>query len=238
MGLALTACWKSPRARPTDRTPTKSSFTIALCAGLLLIHGLHPVPLETRLREALEKVRPYMQSHGGNVELLSLDNDAARLRLLGHCKSCPSSAVTLELALKQAIEEACPDLLSFECEGVAEASADHESHTPNAAPSWIVLNDVHGLKAGRVAFHSRRRYSARALQDGRTTLRLSRPLSRLQHAASPRHTRSHLTKLPRRPLLRRAARGPRRGFREPPPRSVPVACQWRYCQSRLASRAQ
>lgn len=122
----------------------------SVVSGLLLIHGLHPVPLETRLREALEKVRPYMESHGGNVELLSLDNDAARLRLLGHCKSCPSSAVTLELALKQAIEEACPDLLSFECEGVAEAPADHESHTPNAAPSWIVLNDVQGLKDGEL----------------------------------------------------------------------------------------
>jgi Fe-S cluster biogenesis protein NfuA/nitrite reductase/ring-hydroxylating ferredoxin subunit len=115
--------------------------------GLLLIHGLHPVPLETRLQEALEKVRPYMESHGGNVELLSLEDDAARLRLVGHCKSCPSSAVTLELALKQAIEEACPDLLSFECEGVAEPP-DGESHIPNAAPRWTALDNVHGLKEG------------------------------------------------------------------------------------------
>ena len=66
--------------------------------GLLLIHGLHPVPLETRLRGALDKIRPYMESHGGNVELLSLEDDVARLRLQGHCKTCPSSAVTMELA--------------------------------------------------------------------------------------------------------------------------------------------
>jgi Fe-S cluster biogenesis protein NfuA/nitrite reductase/ring-hydroxylating ferredoxin subunit len=116
--------------------------------GLLLIHGLHPVPLEARLREALEKVRPYMESHGGNVELLSLDSDVAHLRLVGHCKSCPSSAVTLELALKQAIEEACPDLLSFECEGVAEAAKSEEVHVPNAAPSWTELDDVHALDEG------------------------------------------------------------------------------------------
>ena len=43
-----------------------------LVAMLLLIHDLHPVPLEDRVHRALEQVRPYMESHGGNVELLSL----------------------------------------------------------------------------------------------------------------------------------------------------------------------
>lgn len=51
--------------------------------GLLLIHGLHPVDLESRLRGALEKVRPYMQSHGGNIELLNLENEVAQVRLEG-----------------------------------------------------------------------------------------------------------------------------------------------------------
>lgn len=83
-------------------------------AGLLFIHGLHPVPLETRLHGALEKVRPYMQSHGGNIELLEFNNDVARVRLQGTCKTCPSSAVTLELAVRRAVDEACPDLLGFE----------------------------------------------------------------------------------------------------------------------------
>jgi Fe-S cluster biogenesis protein NfuA len=87
-----------------------------IVSALLLIHGLHPVDLETRLHQALEKVRPYMESHGGNVELLSLENDVARLRLQGTCKTCPASSVTLELAVRHAIEEACPDLLGFELE--------------------------------------------------------------------------------------------------------------------------
>ena len=104
--------------------------------GLLLIHGLHPVPLEQRLGEALAKVRPYMESHGGNVELLSLENDFATLRLKGHCQTCPSSTVTLELAVRAAIEEACPDLAGFEVEGAPTAHA----HTPNAAPEWKPLD--------------------------------------------------------------------------------------------------
>lgn len=86
-------------------------------SGLLLIHGLHPHGLGKRLEDALNKVRPYMKSHGGDVELLSLENGFARLRLKGSCKGCPSSAITLELAVRRAIEEACPDLAGFEVEG-------------------------------------------------------------------------------------------------------------------------
>src|ERR1700733_923396 len=91
--------------------------------GLLLIHDLHPADLETRLRDALDQVRPYLESHGGNVELISLSGQAARLRLEGTCKSCASSAVTLELAIRQAIEEACPDLVGFDVEGVSQEEA-------------------------------------------------------------------------------------------------------------------
>jgi Fe-S cluster biogenesis protein NfuA len=89
-----------------------------LVRGLLLIHGLHPDSLETRLLAALDKVRPYIQGHGGNVELVALQDDVARLRLQGTCKSCPSSSVTLELAVRHAIQEACPDLAGFEVEGI------------------------------------------------------------------------------------------------------------------------
>jgi Fe-S cluster biogenesis protein NfuA len=89
-----------------------------LVRSLLLIHGLHPQSLESRLHEALGKIRPYLQSHGGNVELLRLVDGVATLRLQGTCRTCPSSTITLELAVRQAIEQACPDLLGFEVEGV------------------------------------------------------------------------------------------------------------------------
>jgi Fe-S cluster biogenesis protein NfuA/nitrite reductase/ring-hydroxylating ferredoxin subunit len=119
--------------------------------GLLLIHNLHPVPLETRLREALDKIRPYMESHGGNVEVLSLENDIARLRLQGHCKSCPSSAVTMELAIRGAIEEACPDLMGFEVEGLDSAPlAAPLTHTPNGAPAWSEVPEAKGLAEGEI----------------------------------------------------------------------------------------
>jgi len=114
-------------------------------SGLLLIHGLHPHDLATRLRDALDKVRPYMESHGGNVELLSLEHDFARLRLQGSCKTCPSSAVTLELAVRHAIEEACPDLAGFEVEGAIAAETARQSY-PRA--EWVEIEGARQLPDG------------------------------------------------------------------------------------------
>ena len=93
-----------------------------LVAALLLIHDLHPVPLIERVQDALEHVRPYMESHGGDVELLSLDGGVARISLRGSCSDCAASAVTLELAIKQALEEVAPDLEGLEVEGVAPSA--------------------------------------------------------------------------------------------------------------------
>lgn len=91
-------------------------------ASLMVIHGLYPVDLETRVHEALETVRPYMESHGGDVELIGIDDGVAKLKLVGHCKGCPASEATLELAIKTAIEEAAPDLEGLEVEGVRESA--------------------------------------------------------------------------------------------------------------------
>jgi Fe-S cluster biogenesis protein NfuA/nitrite reductase/ring-hydroxylating ferredoxin subunit len=110
----------------------------SLVRGLLIIHDLHPLDLEARLRGALDKVRPYMESHGGNVELDRLENGVAYLRLQGHCKSCPSSAATLDLAIRQAISEACPDLERLEVEGVVP-SPNQRFHLPANAPKWTVV---------------------------------------------------------------------------------------------------
>jgi Fe-S cluster biogenesis protein NfuA/nitrite reductase/ring-hydroxylating ferredoxin subunit len=90
-----------------------------LVESLLLVHDLHPVPIEDRVVQALERVRPYMESHGGNVELLGVEDRIARLRLQGSCSSCRASASTLELAVRQALEELAPDLEGMDVEGLA-----------------------------------------------------------------------------------------------------------------------
>jgi Fe-S cluster biogenesis protein NfuA len=90
-----------------------------LVAHLLLLHGLHPVDVQARVEEALESVRPYLATHGGNVELLSISDGVAYLRLNGTCHGCPSSTATLKQAIEEAIFKMAPDVERIEAEGVA-----------------------------------------------------------------------------------------------------------------------
>jgi Fe-S cluster biogenesis protein NfuA/nitrite reductase/ring-hydroxylating ferredoxin subunit len=120
-----------------------------LVRGLLLIHGLHPDSLETRLQAALAQVRPYLKSHGGNVELIQLKDEAALLSLQGTCQSCPSSAVTLELAVRNALEEHCPDLADFEVAG-GQPSDRPQLHLPAGAPQWTVIDSFGEMRDGEM----------------------------------------------------------------------------------------
>jgi len=88
-----------------------------LVAHLLIVHDLHPVPVEERVHAALEQVRPYLDSHGGDVELLDVDEGVVRLRLEGSCSGCPSSAMTLKNAIEAEIHKAAPEVEDIEAEG-------------------------------------------------------------------------------------------------------------------------
>ena len=112
-----------------------------LVAGLLMIHDLYPVPIEERVTQALDSVRPYMESHGGDVELLGIENGIAKLRLQGSCKSCRASSSTLELAVRQALEEAAPDLDGMDVEGIEEPEESGVTGTAlPMAPAWHMLS--------------------------------------------------------------------------------------------------
>ena len=94
------------------------------------------------MQDALDSVRPYMDSHGGNVELLSLDDGVARIRLRGSCSDCSASSVTLELAIKQALEDAAPDLEGLEVEGVAPQMPGLALPMANGGPAELSRGDV------------------------------------------------------------------------------------------------
>lgn len=110
-----------------------------LVASLLLVHGLHPHDVRRRVSDALDRVRPYLGSHGGDVHLLDIDGDTVKLQFAGSCKSCPSSAVTLELAVEDAIRAAAPEVSSIEL--VAPEAAPAEPTT--VIPAESLLAQVH-----------------------------------------------------------------------------------------------
>lgn len=91
-----------------------------LAASLLILYGQHPLDFETRVELALDKVRPFLKSHGGNAELLSVEDGIVRVRMVGSCNGCPSSSVTLTQAIEKAIYEAAPETVAIEAEGAIE----------------------------------------------------------------------------------------------------------------------
>jgi Fe-S cluster biogenesis protein NfuA len=102
--------------------------------GLLLLHELHPLGVEARVRQALDDVRPYLRSHGGNVALLEVSDGVARLRLEGSCHSCPSSAVTMRQTVEEAIVARAPDVTAVEVEGLVEGEPTADGPARVALP--------------------------------------------------------------------------------------------------------
>lgn len=122
-----------------------------LVASLLLVHGLHPHPVERRVAEALDTVRPYLGSHGGDVQLLDVNGDPGnrivRLQFSGSCKSCPSSAVTLELAVEDAVRAAAPEISAIEV-----VAQQHESASA-MIPADSLLDRLHAGRLNPAAWH-------------------------------------------------------------------------------------
>src|SRR5947209_10745360 len=125
-----------------------------LVASLLLVHGLHPHGLHRRVSDALDRVRPYLGSHGGDVDLLDIvpgdgpGESAVRLAFKGSCKSCPSSAVTLELAVEDAVRAAAPEISSIEV-----VTAEPSPSTSTVIPTESLLAHVHSGGRGATAWH-------------------------------------------------------------------------------------
>lgn len=129
-----------------------------LVASLLLVHGLHPHDVRRRVCDALEKVRPYLGSHGGDVQLLEVTADGVvRLEFSGSCKGCPSSAVTLEYAVEDAVRGAAPEIASIEVVSPeaedpvipAESLLAH-LHPQHGPTSWHPVPEAAGLAPGEV----------------------------------------------------------------------------------------
>ncbi|MDT5227857.1 MAG: hypothetical protein QOH94_1650 [Mycobacterium sp.] len=137
-GAALSRVMAALGAR-ADTAMLNSLIADDLVASLLLVHGLHPHDVRRRVSDALDRVRPYLGSHGGDVHLLDIDGDTVKLQFAGSCKSCPSSAVTLELAVEDAIRAAAPEVSSIEV--VASEAVPAEPTT--VIPAESLLAQVH-----------------------------------------------------------------------------------------------
>jgi Fe-S cluster biogenesis protein NfuA/nitrite reductase/ring-hydroxylating ferredoxin subunit len=130
-----------------DEETTARLAEDGVVASLMLMHDLYPVSLEDRVREALDGVRPYLESHDGDVELLGVEDGVARLRLQGSCSGCGASQTTLEHAIEATLQEHVPDLLGIDVEGVVAAPRRPQ---PEPDAEWVQLEGVADLPRGAV----------------------------------------------------------------------------------------
>jgi Fe-S cluster biogenesis protein NfuA len=62
-----------------------------------------------RVEAVLERVRPFMQADGGDIELLDINGNSADVKLTGMCAGCPSAHMTLYLGVEMALREEIPE---------------------------------------------------------------------------------------------------------------------------------
>ena len=73
------------------------------------------IDLRKRVEEALEQIRPYLQADGGNVSLVEITKEnVVKLELLGACKSCSMSMMTMKAGIEETIKRAVPEIVSVE----------------------------------------------------------------------------------------------------------------------------
>lgn len=70
--------------------------------------------IESKIEEVLDGLRPFLKADGGDVELVSVENQTVRLRLLGACRSCSMSQMTMKAGIEEGIKKAIPEILYVE----------------------------------------------------------------------------------------------------------------------------
>ena len=137
--------------RPALQAIAAGDFTDRAAQTVLAMYDLVDVEPELLVEEALDDVRPYIESHGGHVELLRVEGGDVHLRLGGACDGCAGSAATLARGIEQALREHFPPferIVSHPPEPVAPSLLQIEPTGPSlpepepAGPSLLQIEMV------------------------------------------------------------------------------------------------
>ncbi len=111
---AFTRLIRALKETPAVMAVLKEAVSDEVVYAVLRYHGIVKASLHERVDLALESVRPYLQSHDGNVELVEIIlPDTVIIRLLGACDGCPASSLTLSEGVEKAIKEHCPEITTI-----------------------------------------------------------------------------------------------------------------------------
>ncbi len=130
-----------------------------ICAGdlehpaaraLLGMYDLVETGEFTLVEEALDQVRPYIHSHGGEVELLDVDDGRVHLRLSGACEGCAASAMTLTRGIEQALRDHFPSFREIVAEAPDRSSEALLQITPMKRPVFVDVAAFSDLATGEL----------------------------------------------------------------------------------------
>lgn len=98
-----------------------------IAEAVLGMYELIPLDDRAQVEEALDEIRPYMESHGGGLELLDVVGGAVHVRMSGSCNGCAASAMTLQRGVETKLRERIPwfeEIVAHEDEDEEEAGAE------------------------------------------------------------------------------------------------------------------
>jgi len=91
-----------------------------IVSGVLVLYGLHPDDMDTRVLKAVERVKPQLRKQGCEVEALESEEGVVRLTVRTGEHACGSTAKTIRANLEGVIYDAAPDIVSLTIEGLDE----------------------------------------------------------------------------------------------------------------------
>jgi Fe-S cluster biogenesis protein NfuA len=112
-----------------------------LVGSLLVLYGLHPLDLEDRVAQAVDKVQPRVRKGGGELEFLGIDGGTVRLQVQVTGHACGSTGKTLKAMVEDALYEAAPDMGGLVIEGLEE---------PAGSSGFVPLGKLGGVTTAAV----------------------------------------------------------------------------------------
>lgn len=71
--------------------------------------------MEEKINQALDQIRPFLKSDGGNIELVEItDDNVVRVRLKGHCSDCPGAMMEIQYVIGEILKKSCPEIKRVE----------------------------------------------------------------------------------------------------------------------------
>lgn len=121
--------------------------------ALFSMHGLIRADLPTQVRRVIELVRPYMQSHGGDVHFVGMRDRTVLVQLTGNCNGCSMSAVTLKKTVEETLKDRIPEI---EAVDVVEPPPSNLVQISAVGDGWLAgprlidvpMNKPYAFKAG------------------------------------------------------------------------------------------